>query len=108
MIFNEKSHGFWIAIVGIIVLLGISLAAVFRYAGVADASGVVMAAGTVIGTVVGTFTGQSSGADGSVLTKSEQGDPTVRTHASVDSHVGVKSEREKSVAVDRVLLIYSD
>jgi uncharacterized membrane protein len=51
MTFNEKSYGFWIAIVGIIVLLGISLMAVFRYSGVTDASGVITAAGTVIGTV---------------------------------------------------------
>lgn len=57
MIFSEKSYGFWLVIVGLIVLLGISLAAVFRYAGVADASSVITAAGTVIGTVVGTFFG---------------------------------------------------
>lgn len=54
---SEKSYGFWIVIVGLIVLLGISLAAVFRYADVAEASGVITAAGTVIGTVVGTFFG---------------------------------------------------
>jgi hypothetical protein len=57
VIFNEKSYGFWIVIVGLVVLLGISLAAVFRYPAVAEASSVITAGGTVIGTVVGTFFG---------------------------------------------------
>ncbi len=57
MIFSEKLYGFWIVIVGLVVLLGISLSAVFRYAGVAEASSVITAAGMVIGTVVGTFFG---------------------------------------------------
>jgi hypothetical protein len=42
---------------GLVVLLCISLAAVFRYGAVTDASGAITAAGTVIGTVVGTFFG---------------------------------------------------
>lgn len=106
MIFNEKSYGFWIAIVGIIVLLGISLMAVFRYSGVTDASGVITAAGTVIGTLLDHL---------AVLTapflpraRVSKVVPTVRTHLSVDPPVRVKSEREKSVAVDRVLLVCSD
>lgn len=57
MIVSEKSYGFWIVIAGLIVLLGISLAAVFRYPAVAETSSVITAAGTVIGTVIGTFFG---------------------------------------------------
>ncbi len=57
MMLDERSYGFWIVIGGLVVLLGISLAAVIRYAAVAEASGVITAAGTVIGTVVGTFFG---------------------------------------------------
>lgn len=69
MTLDETSYGFWIVIGGLLVLLAISLAAVFHYAAVADAAGVVTAAGTVIGTVVGTFfgvhVGSMAGAAGS-------------------------------------------
>ena len=64
MTIDEKSYGFWIVIGGLVVLLSISLAAVFRYGAVADASGPITAAGTVIGTVVGTFFGVHVGAAG--------------------------------------------
>lgn len=50
---NEKSFGFWIVIVGLVVMLVISLVSVFRYTSVGDASGAITAAGTVVGTFFG-------------------------------------------------------
>jgi len=64
MTIDDKSYGFWIVIGGLVVLMSISLAAVIRYGTVADASGPITAAGTVIGTVVGTFFGVHVGAAG--------------------------------------------
>lgn len=59
---NEKSYGFWIVITGLVVLFGVSLVAVIKYASIGDAAGIITAAGTVIGTVVGTFFGVHIGA----------------------------------------------
>ena len=42
--FNDKSYGFYIVVTGLVVLLGVSLIAVIKYAGAGEAAGIITAA----------------------------------------------------------------
>jgi hypothetical protein len=98
---DGTTYGFWVVAGGLIILLGISLAAIFRYPSVAEAAGVITAAGTVIGTIVGAFFGVHAGAAAGAKTAAQA--ETGRQQAEA-ARQQAETARGRAEAVNDVLM----